>query len=173
MIAKLHSAGVAALLAAGLVFSASAGAGAQEAKEEGVAGDWIYTCQVPESGSRECVLSQTLVAQETRKPIGRINIGRDQKSTTLMLAVLLPLGLDIPRGVQADIDDRVKLILRIETCVPSGCIARTPLDKKAVDSLKRGNRLNVGFRMQGGTETLFLPGSLTGISSGLASTGLE
>lgn len=148
-------------------------AAAQDDKAATAVGDWIYQCQAKDDGKKECILSQTVVDGASRRPVGRFTIGRDSQTNEVVFAVLVPLGIDIPRGVNGAIDNRYTFGLTVVTCLSEGCIARTRLDPRLLLAMKMGERLSVAFTIRGAARETVLPGSLAGITKGIAATGLE
>lgn len=136
-------------------------------------GDWIYECQPAKDGKPACALSQTLVSGDARKPVAKFNLGRDPQTGLVYLAVLLPLGLDLPAGIFGAVDEQKQFPYSVETCLPLGCIARIETNAALLGAIKRGKLLKIGFRLRGATQTTVLPGSLSGIGAGIAAAALE
>lgn len=149
------------------------GAGAPTARPGQSFGDWTYECQPAGEGDGSCALGQTLLSGDTKKPLVRFNLGRDPKNAVVYLAVLLPLGLDLPAGVAGSVDNGNPFAYQIETCVPLGCIARIPAEARLLRAMKSGKALKVSFLMRGASLPTVLPASLAGIGPGITAAALE
>ena len=136
-------------------------------------GDWVYECQAAKDNQQNCALSQTLISGDTKKPVAKFNLGREPQSGIVYLAVLLPLGIDLPAGVVGAVDDKEQFNYRLETCLQLGCIARIEADAALLTAMKSGKTLKLGFRFRGAAQATVLPGSLSGMTAGAAAAALE
>lgn len=135
-------------------------------------GDWKYECQAL-NGGQACALSQTLVSNDSKKAVAKFNLGRDPQSGVVYLAVMVPLGLDLAAGIVGAIDESGPFAYQLETCLAVGCIARVPVDAALMKALKSGKTLKLGFRARGAQQATVLPGSLAGMTAGVAAASLE
>jgi invasion protein IalB len=89
---------IALILAVGLAGTA---AWADEAKPNADQpfGDWVLHCAQPKDAEPACALHQKIMSSDTKLPVAAFAIARNTASHELRLAVVLPLGLDIPAGL--------------------------------------------------------------------------
>ncbi len=81
------------------------------------------------------------------------------------LLIMVPLGMAIPVGVQAKIDDQKKPIkLKFSLCHPGGCTAETEATKDIIAKMKKGKQMIVGA-VNGNGRPFFAPVPLTGFAN--------
>lgn len=151
-------------LAAGL---SCATASADEAKpKDSWYGDWVLHCTKAGSGQNGCALHQKIISSETRLPVAAFAIARNKQSRELRLAVILPLGLDIPAGVSAKAGT-APIAFTIQTCVRRGCIASVQADDKLLETLHGSETFTTTFKMRSVESPTTLNVSLKGLDEGL------
>lgn len=150
-------------LAAGLGLAGPAMADAAKAKDPAF-GDWVLRC-AKNSGAEHCALHQKIMARDTKLPVAAFVIARNKDSKQLRLAVILPLGLDIPAGVSGAAAGKA-IAFTIQTCVRRGCIASAEVDEALLESL-RGSGFSATFKMRSVAEPVTIPVSGKGLDEGL------
>ncbi|MCB1507405.1 MAG: invasion associated locus B family protein [Hyphomicrobiaceae bacterium] len=55
------------------------------------------------------------------------------------ITALLPLSVQLPDGVRAQIDDGQQITGRFRICLPQGCVVEIPADENTIASMKRGS----------------------------------
>jgi invasion protein IalB len=130
--------------------------------------DWLVACVVADAGKR-CAMSQQQSQQNGQRvlaielvpgPEGRVNG-----------ALVLPFGVALEAGATLQIDDQAPWAPgRFSTCLPVGCILPVSFDDASVQSLRRGNALNVNLSLIGSSEPVTLSISLKGFSVALDRT---
>lgn len=151
--------------AAGLAATAAWADGAKPGAGQAF-GDWVLHCTKSKDGQGACALHQKILARDTRLPVAAFAIARNKDSRELRLAVILPLGLDIPAGVSGKAGD-VPLTFAIQTCVRRGCVANTQVDEKLLETLRGADAFTTTFKMRGVTDPTTVPVSLKGLDAGL------
>lgn len=151
-------------LAAGLAVASPAVADDTTAKDPAF-GDWILRCAKPKAGDEVCALHQKIMASDTKLPVAAFAISRNKDSRELRLAVILPLGLDIPAGVSGAARGKT-IPFTIQTCVRRGCIASAEVDDALLESL-RGSGFTTTFKMRSVTDPTTIPVSGKGLDEGL------
>ncbi len=158
-------------LALGLTITA---AQAQTAPKVGDAiGDWIFNCQALSAARTVCVLQQTIVQKESKKPVMRLTLrrlGRDQK---LGLVVRVPLGVYLATGIGGKVDEGEQFNLIWQTCTQQGCQAALSLDDGQKTAMKSGKRLLIGFKGRPDADAVTVAASLKGVTAGLKALGIE
>lgn len=85
---------------------------------------------------------------------------------------LLPLGINLPSGVSVRIDQGSPFKFIVKTCLQQGCIASFVVGKVFIQSLQRGDKLNINFTGNDGNPPITISGSLKGIADGIEATNL-
>ena len=136
-------------------------------------GDWVFTCKALSAEETVCALIQTVTiqAQQGRGRILTLNLRRveDRKAEERKIALfaLLPLGIYLPTGVAARVDQGPQFSMLLTTCTQTGCEAETELDGKTLGALKAGQQLFIGFKTSSQSEVLTIAASLKGVTKGL------
>lgn len=141
---------------------------ADEAKPDAAQpfGDWVLRCHKINDSEPGCVLHQKMMSTETKLPVAAFAIARNKESHNLRLAVVLPLGLDIPAGVSGKAG-ATAIPFTIQTCVRRGCIASTQVDDKLLETLHGADTFTTTFKMRAVTDPTTLIVSLKGLDEGL------
>lgn len=129
-------------------------------------GDWVLHCTKTSAGENACALHQKIISVETRHPVAAFAIARNTQSDELRLAVILPLGLDIPAGVSGKAGD-TPIAFAVQTCVRRGCIASTQVDDKLLETLHGTQAFTTTFKMRSVASPTTLSVSLKGLEEGL------
>ena len=155
-----------AVTLAGLVAAAPCAVAQAKKGDDTAFGDWILHCAKNSSGQEACALHQKIISRETKLPVAAFAIARNKDSHELRLAVILPLGLDIPAGVSGKTGD-LPLAFTVQTCVRRGCVASTLVDDKLLEALHGTQGFTATFKMRSVTDPVTLPVSLKGLDEGL------
>lgn len=129
-------------------------------------GDWVLHCSRAEADQNSCALHQKIISSETRLPVAAFAIARNKQGRDLRLAVILPLGLDIPAGVSGKAG-AVPVAFTIQTCVRRGCIASVQVDDKLLEALHGPASFTTTFKMRSVESPTTLSMSLNGLNDGL------
>jgi len=131
--------------------------------------DWTVRCAVPigESASR-CAASQTLVVAESNTRLLMAEIGQNDKGIPTV-AVLLPLGIDIPTGVSLVYETGTVEAIPVIRCVPDGCLALASLGGRQVADLKKGRQVKIRVWLPGTPQAVEIPMSLNGLAAAIDS----
>lgn len=118
---------------------------------------WIVRCS---SASREapleCAMEQTAVLTKTGQLIVLVNIRVPSDTHAPVIAVQLPLGLNLPVGAKLQVDDGKVVDMPIQTCEARGCYASSPIAPDRLAAMKSGKQLKVSFQNLG-KETITIP----------------
>lgn len=130
-----------------------------------VSGKWGTICdKLPNDGNKEvCFASQTLILQENNSEVLYIAIGKLPGVKEPMLAMTTPLRTFLPAGITIKIDDNPKQVLPHEFCDNIGCHLRVGVKPEVIESMKKGNKINIEFR-DGIGQKLAIPVSLKGFT---------
>lgn len=154
-----------AILAACCLAGTLGAAAAQEpSRLSEVYGDWTVNCASNTSNERVCFMVQTL-ADENQRRILQAEIRLDGDET--QFALLAPLGVLLPAGVNTSIDGGPPQAMAFHTCLAAGCIVRSQLSAEEVANLRRGTEMVVRIKAADTGAELSLKFSLSGISAAL------
>lgn len=131
-----------------------------------VFGDWVLHCVEVSGGEKACALHQKIISKDTKLPVASFAIARNKDSKELRLAVVLPLGLDLPAGVTGKVGDQ-ELDFMLQTCVKRGCIASTAVGEKLLATLGDAERFVTTFKMRNVKDPTSLTVSLRGLRDAL------
>lgn len=144
----------------------SLGLPAAQAAEDKRFGDWVLHCADVSGGEKACALHQKIISEDTRLTVASFSVARNKHSKDLRVAVMLPLGLDIPAGVSGKAGD-VALPFIVQTCVRRGCIASTTVDEKLLSAMHGAQSFATTFKMRSVAEPTTLTVSLKGFHEAL------
>ncbi len=130
-------------------------------------GEWIFDCRAVRANETLCRLTQTRLIKETGKRVLQVSIGPASPNGKLALVVEVPLGIFLPAGVAAKIDEGKQFPLALQTCIPRGCEAIMLIPDKKLREMKKGKNLLIGFKTDMRGETISIAASLKGITKGL------
>lgn len=157
------------VIAAGLV-NTSAHA---EIKTGDSYGDWAVECHAsgPDKNDKNvCVLTQTVVDKDKKLKLLKLIFGRGKDEP--FFTALVPLGINIPAGVTATVDQHKPISLTVQTCFQQGCVATTTLDGKLLKEIRSGEKLAINFTMKPSAKSVSINGSLKGIKEGMKAIDL-
>lgn len=134
-----------------------------------VFGKWEIICEKPvDSKQEKCYASQSQVSVEKKVRIIKFSVGRIGVKDEWVAVTIVPLGIDIPAGVAFKVDEQPQESMRLQQCVPEGCVASLAIDQKILASFKSGKILHVGMIPSASSKTLDIPVELAGISTALS-----
>lgn len=114
---------------------------APAAADDNTFGDWKITCpdQAP------CRMAQSIVTANDKKIILQMRVfkGKDGAKDTALFS--FPLGILLNTGWQIKIDSGKTQLLPFEICNVDGCHSGINIPASLLNSMKRGNILNVKF----------------------------
>lgn len=141
------------------------GAKAQEpTRLSEVYGDWTVNCATSEDGAtRTCFMTQTLAASENNQRVLQAEMGIVDGATQFVL--LTPLGVLLPAGVIATIDEQESETLSFHTCLSAGCIVRSTLTAEQLAAIRAGDQMMLEFKAADTEAALKLRLSLAGVSA--------
>jgi invasion protein IalB len=144
------------------------GANSQDLNVGDRVGDWIFECIGIGVNQTRCLLTQRLVLENNQQEIMRLTLSTIGDSDQVLLTARVPLGIFLPSGVAARIDNGEDFQLTPTFCRQEGCEAQVILGPDLLDAMKRGNEILVGFRQNPNSDTIVVPASLIGVSRGLS-----
>jgi invasion protein IalB len=106
---------------------------------------WASRCvSSTRKGDPECSVEQS-VTLKTGQIVVQFTVAIEAASKTPVAIVLLPLGIFLPAGVRAAVDDKKPVELAVETCDQRGCYAKGALPPDLLSTMKVGKTLMMSF----------------------------
>ena len=128
--------------------------------------DWIVQCETSPQGKEHCGMGQGIRQQskDGKQSITvTLEIGFFPKEKTATMLVSLPLGVNLPPGIQLKIDAGEPITAPYQVCSSEkGCLAAVKMDSKLVAAFKRGKEGRLAFAVGG--KPAVIPVSLTGFT---------
>ena len=125
---------------------------------------WANQCETdPNTESRICYSSQTIIVKDKDAEILYIAIGYIPDSDKPLLRMTTPLGTLLPEGMQIQVDEGEESRLPYVFCNRIGCHIEVGVTEKFLAAIKKGNQLNIKFLDLGGRE-FNVPVSLSGFT---------
>jgi len=136
--------------------------------ESNTFGDWTVVCTpAKNTKTKVCEAAQTQMMDVNGGKKGRLlrlSIARREGNQFLMHA-LLPLGLHIPAGVAAKVDENAQQSMTLQRCTAIGCEAIWVMDDALMSQLKKSQSLKIGIKVE--TQTMIIPVSLKGLADAM------
>ncbi|MBS7805777.1 invasion associated locus B family protein [Rhizobiales bacterium TNE-4] len=108
---------------------------------------WSARCaSISRQAPLECTLDQQVVVQATRQQISFISVRVPGDTRQPVMMIQLPLGLYLPAGLTLQIDEGKAQVLAIQSCDQRACYVGLPVAPDLLDSLKKGQRLNLAMQ---------------------------
>lgn len=130
--------------------------------------DWGLVCRVPPTGGEErCFIEQSQMLKEGDKRVLDVVIGNFGPEGELTMVATFPLGINLTVGAAFRIDDQPPQPIRIQQCVPIGCLGTVRLDDAILDRLRHARHLAFAVMPFGGDKTVAITASLKGFGPAL------
>ncbi len=139
---------LAGVTAAGMVM-ASAPAAAQDEAAKKPQAAWVKLCEKAPSLQEEgkelnvCLTHHERIDGNTGRVLVSAAIRQVDGNDTKSLMVMVPLGMALPAGVQAKIDENEPIKLRYTLCHVGGCTAEVEASDEIVEQLRKGEQIIV------------------------------
>ncbi|MBV9222295.1 MAG: invasion associated locus B family protein [Methylobacteriaceae bacterium] len=106
---------------------------------------WASRCvSAARKGDLECSVEQSAVLK-TGQIVVQFTVALPAATRAPVAIVQLPLGIFLPAGVRAEVDDQKPFDLPVETCDQRGCYATAPVPPELLAAMKSGKNLTVSF----------------------------
>lgn len=145
------------------------GAGQAQTRVEKIFDNWRVVCVEPAEGAdgtRRCAMSQTLLAQSSRRPLVRWVIVPEPERKTLGLAISAPLGVLLKPGLRLSFGDQDAVNIPYTVCGPRWCQATLQLSDELRAELAGHEGVQVSFVRRNGRR-LALEAPLKGFAAAL------
>lgn len=156
----------------GVVLLSMAGVGGvlgQEAAAEPVAppppAPWGARCASESRATApDCVIEQRVVLSNSGQLLAGVTIRLPPDSTTPVMMIQTPFGLNLPAGLKLAIDEKPFETLPLQTCDGGGCYAGNVVSAELLAALKQGTTLSITFQDSAQRE-IAVPVSLNGFTA--------
>lgn len=117
----------------------ASGAGAQDVAA------WRVEC-TGDGKSLDCRALQQLFQRETRQLVLSVLVRKAPDPKAALLAIQLPLGLNLTEPVQLKVDNGQVERQPIQTCTNIGCFVSMTANERLVAAMRGGNELKITFQ---------------------------
>lgn len=117
--------------------------------------DWTKVCGKDEAANKEICYTTRDFVTEQGNPVLAVAVYDVKGEATRIVRFLMPLGLLLRPGLRFGVDKNEPTAGQYAICFPNGCFAEAPVPEAFINSLKRGNILNVSAQNQMGQEVTF------------------
>ncbi|MBT5109840.1 MAG: hypothetical protein HOM25_14260 [Rhodospirillaceae bacterium] len=136
-------------------------------------GDWVFNCRALSATQTICGVSQGLSDTKTKNQIMQLTVQKSATGANPSLFVVLPQGVYLGENVQGKINDKTSLKFIWQKCSKNGCQASAALDKDTVSAMKKGQKLEIGFKVTADGKVIKINASLKGIAKGFAALDIK
>ena len=138
--------------------------GGADAAPQAVADSSGWGVQCNNTGDRlQCAALMNVVSAGDGQRILSVSLQESEGDNNPTLIVQLPLGLNLPRGIDLSVDGGTAETYTINTCLQTGCFVVQEADQSLIDQMIAGETLSVVMESSSGDETQ-LDLSLAGFS---------
>ena len=158
--------GVVASVAVAGALALAPGAAAQDGKPQDA---WVKLCEQAPSLQEEggkldvCLTHHERIDGNTGRVLVSAAIRKVEGKDKRSLMVMVPLGMALPAGVQAKVDDNEPIKLKYTLCHVGGCTAETEATDQIVEQMRKGSKLMIAAVNLSGKAVGF-PVPLTGFT---------
>jgi invasion protein IalB len=129
------------------------------------AGVWFKRCN--DKAPTECEIFQRLVMKKSNMRLVEFALSPIKNKKGVRIAVILPLGITVSKGIALQVDDHPQQNVAIQSCDQNGCYARVNFPWAFLEWMESGSILNVGF-LANAPKPLKIEMSLKGLSEQVA-----
>lgn len=159
----------------------SAGTSLAQGQLKASFGEWQHRCEAQAAnGAEQCILIQNvqdeadinlaIVILKVEDPLATQDARKKNEKADpvrrLVLRVIVPLGILLPRGLGLKVDDKEIGTTGFVRCLESGCVAEVDMDDPLVEAFKKGKTALFAIYLTP-EEGRGLPVKLTGFEQGL------
>ncbi len=125
---------------------------------------WAARCTAPaRDGPLDCQMEQRAVVTKTGQLLILVTVRVPAETRKPVMAIQVPLSLNLQAGVGIDIDGQNVTKLDYQTCDAQGCYAGMPISDAFLQAMFKGLKLNVTIQNLN-KQTLTVPMSLGGFT---------
>lgn len=117
--------------------------------------DWTKVCGKDPGNNKEICYTTRDFVSDQGQPVLALAIYDVKGDQTKIVRFLMPLGLLLRPGIRFVVDQGQPVPGAYAICFPNGCFAEAQVKDDFINSLKKGNTLNVSVQNQVGNEVTF------------------
>lgn len=126
---------------------------------------WSVRCNATSrEAPPDCLIEQRAVVTETGRLLSQVTVRVPADTRKPVMMIQAPLGPFLPGGITLDIDGASPLKLDFQTCDVNGCYAGSPVTDELLQSLFRGQKLNITIQALN-KQPIKIPMELTGFTA--------
>lgn len=119
----------------------------EDADEASRVVNWATQCSTTvRDGEISCFMEQKIALRESGQLVVAITIQVPPETRVPSVVFQVPLGVFLPGGVIAQVDDGLAEVYEIKTCDQAGCYAGDPLSSELLSAMETGETLNIKFQ---------------------------
>lgn len=124
--------------------------------------NWATQCNATvRDGEISCFMEQKIALRESGQLVVAITIQVPPETRIPSVVIQVPLGVYLPGGVIAQVDEGLAQTFEIKTCDQAGCYVGDPLSSDLLTAMETGETLNIKFQ-NFSQEEIVIPVPLTG-----------
>lgn len=112
----------------------------------------------------DCVIEQRVVLSNSGQLLAAVTIRLPPDSSTPVMMIQTPFGLNLPAGLKLAIDEKPFETLPLQTCDGGGCYAGNVVSPELLGALKQGTTLSIAFQ-DAAQRDIAVPVSLNGFTA--------
>ncbi|MBS7695662.1 MULTISPECIES: invasion associated locus B family protein [unclassified Chelatococcus] len=117
--------------------------------------DWTKVCGKDPANNKEICYTTRDFVSDQGQPVLALAIYDVKGDPTRIVRFLMPLGLLLRPGIRFTVDQGQPTPGAYAICFPNGCFAEAQVKDDFINSVKKGNTLNVSVQNQVGNEVTF------------------
>lgn len=126
---------------------------------------WAVNCGGGQTGGGlVCRMVQNVIIAKTKQRLVSVIIQPAQNAKNHALLVAMPHGLNIPAGVELQVDGQKSSTFAIKTSDQNGTYASEPIDDVMLASLRKGSQLKISYTFANGKK-IAIPIGLQGFTA--------
>jgi invasion protein IalB len=134
-----------------LTSSVKSGEGANRTKSVSESGagsvqqDWQVNCS-GDRGELRCLATQSVRRDKSGRVVLTAEVRPVRGTDQPVLLLKLPLNVYLPEGVRLRIGGEPTKVLKIQTCIPRGCVAASRISEAELAAMLKGEKLTVSVK---------------------------
>lgn len=117
--------------------------------------EWTKVCGKDEAANKEICYTTRDFVSDQGQPVLAVAVYDVKNDPVKIVRFLMPLGLLLGPGIRFGVDSAQPTAGKYAICFPNGCFAEAQVNEATVNTIKKGNTLNVSVQNQVGKEVTF------------------
>jgi invasion protein IalB len=116
---------------------------------------WTKVCGKDQAANKEICYTTRDFVSDQGQPVLAVAVYDVKGDANKIVRFLMPLGLLLQPGIRFAVDTAQPTPGRYAICFPNGCFAEAQVKDDFINSMKKGNTLNISVQNQGAREVTF------------------